>query len=105
MLPAAPPLSTRPDSTSGQIAPAQPTPRSDETSGFEELPLRGVAWRVGIAAPSIYLRFADVEHLAVAATEQTPVEICLVLSRVRTPLTGWRLRSSQTMGWLPAETR
>jgi AcrR family transcriptional regulator len=42
-----------------------------ETGGREELTLRGVARRVGIAATSIYLHFPDTEHLAVAATEQT----------------------------------
>jgi AcrR family transcriptional regulator len=42
-----------------------------DTGGFEGLTLRGVARRVGIAATSIYLHFPDVEHLAVAATEQT----------------------------------
>jgi AcrR family transcriptional regulator len=42
-----------------------------ETGAREELTLRGVARRVGIAATSIYLHFPDIEHLAVAATAQT----------------------------------
>src|SRR5215469_5336282 len=42
-----------------------------ETGTREELTLRGVARRVGIAATSIYLHFPDIEHLAVAATAQT----------------------------------
>jgi AcrR family transcriptional regulator len=42
-----------------------------ETGGPEELTLRGVARRVGIAATSIYLHFPDTDHLAAAATEQT----------------------------------
>jgi AcrR family transcriptional regulator len=42
-----------------------------ETGAREELTLRGVARRVGIAATSIYLHFPNIEHLAVAATSQT----------------------------------
>jgi AcrR family transcriptional regulator len=42
-----------------------------ETGAPEELTLRGVARRVGIAATSIYLHFPNIEHLAVAATAQT----------------------------------
>lgn len=49
-----------------------------ETGGFEGLTLRGVARRVGIAATSIYLHFPDIEHLAVAATEQTFADLTAV---------------------------
>src|SRR5215471_7451264 len=41
-----------------------------ESGDVKHLTLRGVARRVGIAAPSVYLHFPDVEHLALAVTER-----------------------------------
>jgi len=40
-----------------------------ESGDASELTLRGVAKRVGIAAPSIYRHFPDVEHLKMAVVE------------------------------------
>lgn len=41
-----------------------------ETGDVRQLTLRGVAKRVGIAATSVYLHFADVEQLAAAVAER-----------------------------------
>lgn len=41
-----------------------------ESGDVKHLTLRGVARRVGIAAPSVYLHFADVDQLALAVTER-----------------------------------
>jgi AcrR family transcriptional regulator len=42
-----------------------------ETGDASQLTLRGVASRVGIAAPSIYRHFPDVEHLKMAVVERS----------------------------------
>jgi AcrR family transcriptional regulator len=43
----------------------------DESGDAQGLTLRGVAQRVGIAAPSIYRHFDDIDHLRMAVVEQT----------------------------------
>jgi AcrR family transcriptional regulator len=45
-----------------------------ETGDDSQLTLRGVAKRVGIAAPSIYRHFPDVEHLKMAVVERSFAE-------------------------------
>jgi AcrR family transcriptional regulator len=41
-----------------------------ETQGLRRLSLRGIARQVGIAAPSVYLHFPDLDHLLAAVVEQ-----------------------------------
>lgn len=41
-----------------------------ESGNPDQLTLRGVARRIGIAATSVYAHFADVDHLAVAVAER-----------------------------------
>jgi AcrR family transcriptional regulator len=45
-----------------------------ESGDASQLTLRGLARRVGIAAPSIYRRFPDVEHLKLAVVDLTFAE-------------------------------
>ena len=42
-----------------------------ESDDADQLSLRAVANRIGIAAPSIYRHFADVEHLKMAVVERS----------------------------------
>jgi AcrR family transcriptional regulator len=41
-----------------------------EAQGLRRLSLRGIARQVGIAAPSVYLHFPDLDHLLAAVVEQ-----------------------------------
>jgi AcrR family transcriptional regulator len=53
---------------------AAATEMLDETGDDSQLTLRGVAKRLGIAAPSIYRHFPDIQHLKLAVVERSFAE-------------------------------